>query len=123
MLQDNVLIVLEPREAMTKSGLHIPQTAGGSAREHRVARVLSVGPGHWTGCRHCGTNKSRFVRTELKAGDRVIVDALAGQDYALDISVPRHNKSLEFQEMCGERGEFRVIRESEANCIVEEQAA
>lgn len=120
MLQDNVLIVLEPKEAMSKGGIHIPQTVGAGARDHRVARVLSVGPGHWTGCRHCGTRKTTFVPTELVAGDRVIVEAQAGQDYRFDVSVPRHNKSAEFQDICGTSGEFRICREAEILCVIGE---
>lgn len=119
MLQDNILIVLEPLETMTASGFHVVRMEQG-ARDHRVAKVLAVGPGHWTGCRQCGTAKTHFIPTELKPGDRVIVDALAGQNYDMDLSVPRHNKSPEFQEMCGESGAFRVIRESEALGIVED---
>jgi len=125
MLQDNVLIVIEPLETQTESGITLVRLETG-ARDRRIAKVLSVGPGYWTGCRHCGTSKTTFVPTELKPGDRVIVDATAGQDYSLDISVPRHNKSPEFQEVCGERGAFRIIREQEAHCIVvseDEQAA
>jgi hypothetical protein len=60
-----------------------------------------------------------FVANEVQPGDRVIVDALAGQNYALDLSVPRHNKSTQFQELFGERGEFRIVREQEILAVFE----
>jgi hypothetical protein len=67
---------------------------------------------------HCRTG-SVFVANEVQPGDRVIVDALAGQNYALDLSVPRHNKSTQFQELFGERGEFRIVREQEILAVFE----
>jgi hypothetical protein len=64
------------------------------------------------------------VPNTVKVGDRVIVDALAGQNYALDLSVPRHNKTQEFQELFGDRGEFRIVREEEIlGVLVDEVAA
>lgn len=115
---DNVLVVLEPEVTETKSGLYTgPVTK--KSRYSRIARVLAVGPGYYgrTSWLH---PEGIFHAMELKPGDRVTVDALCGQDYKLDISVPRHNKGSEFQSLCGERGEFRIIREDEALAVVEE---
>ena len=113
---DNVVIQIEPLEQQTKSGLYTPHSGAAKARGHRSAVVLASGPGH--------INRfGKFVPNEVKAGDRVIVDALAGQDYAMDLSVPRHNKTPEFQELFGDRGEFRIVREEEILGILDEEQA
>lgn len=120
MLQDNVLIRLDPPENVSRGGVHLPenrQRPGG--RESRTATVLAVGPGYYQGCRECGCT-SVFVRTELKPGDRVVVDALAGQDYVLDVSVPRHNKGADFLRLLDERGEFRIAREGEILAVIDD---
>lgn len=109
---DNVVIRLEPLPTETASGLAIVRTKTG-AREHRRATVLASGPGFRD--RH-----GFLVPNEVKPGDVVLVDALAGQDYSLDLSVPRHNKSSEFQDLLGERGEFRIVREQEILAVVEQ---
>lgn len=117
---DNLLIVLEPLETQTKSGIALVRSSGPGAKEHRTARVIASGPGHKRPC--CGT----FVPNETKPGDRVIVDALAGdrQHFAWDLTAPRHNKIPGFDELFGERAEYRVIREDEVLAVIEaEQAA
>jgi hypothetical protein len=63
------------------------------------------------------------VPTELKVGNVVLVHARAGQNYELDINVPRHNKPMDFAELGDERGEFRIIREDEVLGVLEEEAA
>ena len=123
---DNVVLALEPRPTQTASGLHTPHSGESGAREHRIARVVQSGPGYWT---RMGKRDARgmyatgwrdvFVANTVKPGDRVIVDALAGQDYAMDLTIPRHNKSQEFQVLFGDRGEFRIVREEEILGVLE----
>lgn len=119
---DNVLIVLEPLPTMSDGGLHLPQQQQRRARDSRTAQVLAVGPGHYRQRKigANGTTDGVFVPTSVKPKERVLVDAQAGQDYTLDISVPRHNKSSEFQELLGWRGEFRIIREDEILGVLED---
>jgi co-chaperonin GroES (HSP10) len=109
---DNVVIVLEPLPTETASGIAMVRTSAKGARESRTARVVASGPGY-------RTRLGALVPNELKEGDRVVVDALAGQNYALDLTIPRHNKNNEFQELFGERGEFRIIRQDEALAVLD----
>ena len=52
---------------------------------------------------------------------RVIVDADPGQDYRLDVNVPRMNgMGAQFEEMVGAKGAFRICREAEIYAIVED---
>ena len=118
--QDNVVIRLEPEENVTASGVIGVKLKRG-ARDNRIATVLASGPGYY-GRPTFLHPEGLFHPNELKEGDRILVDALAGQDYTLDINAPRHNKGIEFEKLLGERGEFRIIREQEALCIVEEVA-
>ena len=111
MYQDNVALRFEPLEARSKGGLHLPENR--KSEKTRVATVLSVGPGH--------TNKSGvFVPTQVKVGERVVVDQHAGQDYSMDLSCPRQNKPTEW---ANEHGEFRIVREEEILCVLEESEA
>jgi len=116
---DNVVLQFEPRETQTASGLTLVHSGKNGAREHRTARVIQSGPGYW----HLFGSSQRthrvFVPNEVKVDDRVIVDALCGQDYSMDLSVPRHNKSAEFQELFGDKGEFRIVREEEILGVLE----
>jgi co-chaperonin GroES (HSP10) len=117
---DNVVLQFEPRPEQTASGLALVHSGKNGAREHRTAVVKSSGPGYWQLFKGAGGAIRRvFVPNTVKVGDRVIVDALAGQDYAMDLSVPRHNKSQEFQELFGARGEFRIVREEEILGVLE----
>lgn len=105
---DNVVIALEPIEQQTASGL----TLIDSKQKHRTAIVKAVGPGY--------INRGGFrVPMSVKVGDRVLVEPYAGQDYSADISIPRHNKDTRFQELFGERGEFRIVREEEILGVLE----
>jgi co-chaperonin GroES (HSP10) len=116
---DNVVLAFEPRETQTASGLSVVHSGKNGAREHRTARVVASGPGYW---HRFGTSQRStrvFVENTVKVGDRVIVDALAGQDYRMDLSIPRHNKDQQFQELFGERGEFRIVREEEILGVLE----
>ena len=116
---DNVVLAFEPRDTETKSGIALVHSGKNGAREHRTARVVASGPGYW---HRFGTSQRStrvFIPNEVKQGDRVIVDALAGQDYRMDLSIPRHNKDQQFQELFGERGEFRIVREEEILGVLE----
>lgn len=124
MTQDNVLIVFKPLPKMA-NGLHLPDRKV-SNREAREATVVAVGPGAWRRINKRAAEGMpttdelyKFVPTEVKAGDTVFVDAVAGQDYRLDLDVPRHNKGAQFEELCGEGGEFRIVREDEIHFVVE----
>lgn len=112
---DNVLIELEPLETTTASGLAMVHTRAPGAREHRFARVVASGPGHKKKC--CGA----FVPNETKPGDRVLVDALAGDKmkWDFDISAPRQNNHGDMDHLLGERGAWRMVREEEILAIVE----
>lgn len=113
---DNVILELEPLEATTKSGIHIVDTSR-KHKGHRTARVLASGPGYMSIPTY--RSASHLIPNETRAGDRVVVDALAGQDYSLDFNAPRHNKSPEFQELFGRGGEFRIVREAEILAVIE----
>lgn len=106
---DNVIIRLVPRPKKAVGGLiHIPDTVTESRVGTREAEVLTVGPGHTT-------RQGKFIPTEVKVGEFVLVDALCGQNYDLDLNAPRHNKPTEWVD--GD-GEIRVIREDEILCVV-----
>lgn len=122
MLSDNVLIRIEPPPDTTASGIAIVHTRAPGVREHREAVVIAVGPGHYPGCKSCGGAKPTFIPTTLRAGDRIVVDAMAGNKWDWDVSTVRHNEKAEFDSMLGERGDYRVIRESEAHCVLDDEA-
>ncbi len=106
--QDNVLLRFEAAAKMSAGGLHLPDTRRGE--KTREATVVAVGPGH--------VNRAgRFVETSVKPGERVLVDAQAGQNYELDLSVPRHNKPTEW---AGDDGDFRIVREEEILAVLEQ---
>jgi len=113
-IQDNVFIRFLPEPEMTTGGLFIPQNAQTPKRNGvRRAEVLAVGPGYYRDNGH-----GRFIPTTLEVGEIVLVDALAGQDYRLDLNVPRHNKSAEWTD---KHGEMRCVREEEVLCVIEEE--
>lgn len=118
---DNVAIQLEPLETMTTSGLHLPQRTERGAMGYRTAKVTASGPGHYRQKRSGAgsTSDGAFVPNETKPGDRVLVPALCGTNFEMDLTVPRHNKGLDFSELLGDAGEFRVVRESEILGILE----
>ena len=95
----------------------------------RIGRVVASGPGHYKlkPMRQSGTLQAHteetcaFVPNETKPNDRVIVPWNAGQDYALDISVPRHNLEQVYSVLGGERGQFRIVREQEIEAIIEDE--
>lgn len=122
MLSDNILIRIEPPPSETASGIAIVHTRAPGVREHREAVVIAVGPGHYPGCKSCGGAKPTFIPTTLRAGDRIVVDAMAGQSYDFDVSAVRSREKTEFDELGGERALFRVIREGEALAVLSEDA-
>jgi len=110
---DNVVLRFVPRPTTALGGLiHLPQQVTESRVGTREAEVLAVGPGHWM-------RSGQFRQNVVQVGQRVLVDALAGQNYDLDLSVPRHNKPAEWGD---ERGEFRVVREDEILAVIERDA-
>jgi len=123
-LADNVVIRLEPLETETASGIALVPGKR-DRRGHRTAIVIASGPGHYRQVRRTlgdgtpYTTDGPFVPNEVKPGDRVVVDALAGQNYDLDINIPRHNKGAEFAAIADARGEFRIVREQEILGVVE----
>lgn len=110
---DNVIVRLLPRDTMTKSGLlHIPDNAGKpNGKQTVLAKVIASGPG-W----RMRNGRGPLVANETKPGDTVLIDALAGQDFAYDLNVPRQNKDAGWAD---ERGEFRIVREDEIHGVVE----
>ena len=120
---DNVVLRLLPVEKTTASGIWVPNA--NKRGEARRAEVIAVGPGHYEQRRkrlgdQVYTVDGPFVPTSVKPGDIVLVDPQAGQDYTLDLSIPRHNKGQNFDQIADERGEFRIVRESEILGVVEE---
>lgn len=122
MRDDNVLIAFEPLEEKTVGGIIMPDfeysDKGKKEKRHvlsRKARVLSVGPGHYPGCKKCGGVKCTFIPTELKPGDVVQVPANTGEDYSMDISAPRHHTDEHKFEDFGEfaNREMRILREGQ----------
>ena len=114
---DNVLIRLEPLDKVSAGGIHLVPSKPG-AKEHRTAIVIESGKGYQRPC--CGA----FIPNETKPGDRVIVEAYAGDklDYSIDISEPRRNKIPDFDSFDGDRGEYRVCRESEIIAVIESES-
>lgn len=127
---DNVIIVLEPLETQTASGLTLVNLRDpkSRARGSRTARVIASGPGYWYSRRKrlgdgvYSEPTEVFVPNETREGDRVIVDADPGQDYRLDITIPRTNVSASFVELLGDKGEFRIVREQEVYAVIENDA-
>ena len=143
-LADNVLLELDPIETVSAGGIHLVQTctacsgqgwinnqgnknrcmrcggggvAGKQAMGHRMATVIASGPGYYlpkpAGCG--GTVETRaFVPNQTQPGQRVIVDALAGNVWDGSLSAPRHNQGSDW-------GERRIVRESEILAILDGQ--
>lgn len=116
MVQDNVLLGLLPDPEMTASGLlFVPKTAKQAPTTTRLARVLAVGPGH-----HAGRNaRGGFIPTTVQAGQTVLVDRVAGQDWTLDNTEPRHHQDEAGNPVAIEWDGYRVVREDEILAVVE----
>lgn len=111
-IQDNVVVRFLPRETVTAGGIHVPQTLARRKTGTREAEVMAVGPGHYRDSGHGG-----LVPTTVRVGEVVLVDEQAGQDYRMDLNVPRHNKGAELSD------EFRIVREDEIHAVVERDEA
>ena len=127
---DNVILVLEPLETLSASGLSLVNLKNPKdrIRGSRTARVIASGPGYWYSRRRRLADRTFteptevFVPNETRPGDRVIVDSNPGQDYALDITIPRTNINAEFTELLGDKAEFRVVREAEIYAVLGQEA-
>jgi chaperonin GroES len=105
--QDNVVLMFEPAESLS-TVLHIMERKP----KHRLARVMLSGPGYVT-------KQGVLIENSVRERDRVVVQADAGQDYALDVNIPRFNKGSEFESLFGQSGNFRIVREEEILGVVE----
>lgn len=104
--QDNVLVWLKPRASMTTSGLvALPGNRQAKGNGVREAVVLASGPGY-----RLRNGVGPLQPNETRPGDVVLIDERAGQDWSLDISVPRHNPAG--AEWLQDGAELRMIRES-----------
>jgi co-chaperonin GroES (HSP10) len=127
---DNVLIVLEPLPAVSAGGLTLVNLKDPKAhvRGSRTARVIATGPGYYRNSRQLMAGRpydeptSVFVPNQVKPGDRVIVDSNPGQDYRLDISIPRSNINAEFVKLLGVQAECRIVREQEIYAVLDDVA-
>lgn len=128
-IHDNCLIILEPEPETTASGLAMVRVNNGpKARKARTARVIASGPGYFGRSSYLHP-EGVFHPNELKPGDRIIVDALAGNNWDLDVSAPRNNgvdTSVPFfdaRRLLGDKAEARVIREAEALAVINDETA
>lgn len=113
---DNVVIRMIPRPEKTASGIYTPHKGDPRVTEHREAVVIASGPGYFT-------RLGKLVPNTVQPGQRVIVEAKAGDVYHGALSVPRFNKASEFEEVDGMRGELRIIREQEILCVMDDEVA
>jgi co-chaperonin GroES (HSP10) len=116
---DNVFVQLEPLDEVRASGLVLIGKKPG-AKEVRTGTVMAVGPGHWTEPnRTCP--EGYFKPTEVKEGDRVILEAWAGENFQRGFFIPRHNgRGCNLGELGETRGEFRIVREDEILAVIED---
>jgi len=111
-IQDNVVIRFLPPKKVSDGGcIFLPDTA--KPEKTLKAEVIAVGPGHYRDNGH-----GHFVPTTLKPGEIVLVDRQAGQDYCLDVNVPRQNKAADWAD---KNGNFRVVREEEVLAVLEDE--
>lgn len=104
--QDNVLVWLKPRAATTSSGLvALPGNRQARGNGVREAVVLASGPGY-----RLRNGTGPLQPNETRPGMVVLVDERAGQDWSLDVSVPRHNPAG--AEWLQDGAELRMVRES-----------
>lgn len=109
-VQDNVILRFLPPPTKAPGGLlFIPDTTRPEPTTR--AEVVAVGPGYYRDSGH-----GRFIPTTVRPGEIVLVERRAGQDYALDINVPRTNKETGWAD---EHGNFRVVREDEILAVIE----
>lgn len=115
-LEDNVLLYLKPRPTrMAGSLIELPQNRAGRPTGAREGIVLATGPG-W----RLRGGRGPLVPTEVEPGQCVVVDAKAGQDWALDVAKPRTNpRGCSWEsfpvptELERVGGEYRMVRADE----------
>jgi len=108
---DNVILRLEPLDTVSSGGIHLVQGSR-TTKGHRAATVLASGPGYHT-------SLGVLVPNEVDPGDRVVVDALAGDTYDWELSPVRHNVNQTFEALDGVEGEIRVVRHDEILGVIE----
>ena len=120
MLQDNALVCMDwlrdrRKERTTPGGIVLPASDKPDNMEPVVATVIACGPGWYDeriihneglpGWKEPKTS-TRYIRSSLKAGDRVLVDhAISGDPWPI------------------ENVEYRIVRESNVLGVVEEEGA
>lgn len=116
--QDNVFVELEPLNEVRESGLVLINKKPG-AKDVRCGKVIAAGPGHWTEPNSV-CPEGFFKETTVKPGDRVILEAYAGENYQKGFFIPRHNgRGAELGALGDLRGEFRIVREDEILAVIE----
>jgi co-chaperonin GroES (HSP10) len=123
---DNVLLQLEPEPTETKSGLAMVRLRSADARHSRTARVLASGPGYHGKPTYLNPS-GLFHPNEVKPGDRVLVDALCGNKWDLDLSAPRQNENpvvpfLAAPSLGETRAELRIVRHDEILAVLSDEA-
>lgn len=104
---DNVVLEWVPEPEMAPDGIiFMPKTM--KPPKTRKARVIASGPGYFRDNGH-----GAFIPNEVCAGDVVLVDYQAGQNYDLDNYRPRVNSESVY-------GEGRVVRHDEILAVLEE---
>jgi len=121
--QDNVLLRLEPLLTRSAGGIELVHINKNGSRKHRTAVVLASGPGYYGRPTYLNPG-GLFHPNEVQVGERVVVDALAGQDWSMNLSAPRHHaKAHDFGELTDmPAGEYRVVREQEILGVIEPEA-
>lgn len=66
-----ILVKPEGAVKITPGGIHVPGEVGMAKVGYNIARVKSVGSGYWTEKGLRGETRQRFVRPQVKVGDRV----------------------------------------------------
>jgi co-chaperonin GroES (HSP10) len=107
ILQDHVILRFPDLPKTSAGGISL-EAKQFYERTTRDATVVAVGPGTWVRRRNQETRKVRYVfqPTELRPGDRVLVDAM-------------HTQTGLLSEWDGERGDFRRVRESDVAAVLD----
>jgi chaperonin GroES len=106
MLEDNVLIVIDPMVEKVK-GLYMPQDHG---ERSRVATVVAVGPG-------MTNHNGELVPPLLKVGDRVVIKWHTGDHLHLPgKTMEVFGKTTDIDEIT-----FRIMRSCDALSVIEEE--
>jgi len=107
-VDDNVVLMLEPVRERVQRGVILPGTRKRRQKDVVMATVIRSGPGY-----RLRNGHGPLVPNEVAPGDKVLVDHLAGQDYALDRVKPRQNHGVE-------DGLIRIVRHDEIMAVIEE---